>query len=252
MVKYPSALRLSDPLPFSGVEFFPRESMRYMSRIDAGILMRQAREELAEGDGDSLPRDVLALERGATGRDRPPFVAQRGIYRRANLSSRKRIRPVEKSRIHGGQWILTEHGGNPSRIPGEGRDQFVISAFKAGEGEASRAWGNRYRCGTVFEKVNAWLRAHGVEGNKATPHSAKRGGAIVSTSDGIFAASQFFRHGDIATTAAHYADKKTRTVIDMGALLDEENISTLYSPLPTKKRPVTDVKHRKPYEGWAR
>ena len=43
----------------------------------------------------------------------------------------------------------------------------MISALKASEGEASRSWGNRYRCGTVFEKVNAWLRAHGVEGNKA-------------------------------------------------------------------------------------
>ena len=100
------------------------------------------------------------------------------------------------------------------------RDQFVISAFKAGDGEASRAWGNRYRCGTVFERVNAWLRAHGVEGNKALHTLRKEAGAIVATRDGIFAASQFLRHGDIATTAAHYADKKTRTVIDMGTLLE--------------------------------
>ena len=42
----------------------------------------------------------------------------------------------------------------------------------------------------------------------------------MATRDGIFAASQFLRHGDIATTAAHYGTKKTRTVIDMGTLLE--------------------------------
>jgi integrase len=100
------------------------------------------------------------------------------------------------------------------------KGKFVISALKASEGEASRFWGNRYRCVTVFEKVNAWLRAHGVEGNKALHTLRKEAGAIVATRDGIFAASQFLRHGDIAVTAAHYADKKTRTIIDMGTLLD--------------------------------
>ena len=58
------------------------------------------------------------------------------------------------------------------------------------------------------------------EGNKALHVLRKEAGAIVVTREGIFAASQFLRHGDIAVTAAHYADKKTRTVIDIGALLD--------------------------------
>ena len=57
-------LRLPEPLPFAGVEFFPRESMRYTSRIDAGSLMRQAREELAESDPDSFLVMVLALGAG--------------------------------------------------------------------------------------------------------------------------------------------------------------------------------------------
>jgi hypothetical protein len=97
--------------------------------------------------------------------------------------------------------------------------QFVIEAKRAIAGVASRVWGNRYRCVTVFERVNRWLRAHGIEGHKALHVLRKEAGAIVVTREGIFAASQFLRHGDIAVTAAHYADKKTRTVIDMGALL---------------------------------
>ena len=42
VLKFLGTLRLPAPLPFSAVEFFPRESMRYTSRIDAGVLMRQA------------------------------------------------------------------------------------------------------------------------------------------------------------------------------------------------------------------
>ena len=80
------------------------------------------------------------------------------------------------------------------------------------------------------------LRAHGVEGNKAIHTLRKEAGAIVATRDGIFAASQFLRHADIATTAAHYADKKTRTVIDMGALLDEDVLPFI---LPTADQKET-------------
>jgi hypothetical protein len=48
----------------------------------------------------------------------------------------------------------------------------------------------------------------------------------VATRDGIFAAARFLRHAGIEVTAAHYADKKTRTVIDMAALLSSG------SPMP--------------------
>ena len=49
----------------------------------------------------------------------------------------------------------------------------------------------------------------------------KESGSLIPTRDGIFAASRFLRHRDIAVTVAHYADKKTRTAIDVGALLEE-------------------------------
>jgi hypothetical protein len=64
VLKFLGTLRLPAPLPFSAVEFFPRESMRYTSRIDAGVLMRQAREELAESDPDSFLAMLLALAAG--------------------------------------------------------------------------------------------------------------------------------------------------------------------------------------------
>ena len=64
VVKFLGSLRLPQPLPFAGVEFFPRESMRYVSRIDAGALLRQARHELAEADPDGFLAILLALTAG--------------------------------------------------------------------------------------------------------------------------------------------------------------------------------------------
>ena len=92
--------------------------------------------------------------------------------------------------------------------------------------------------------MNAWLRAHGLEGNKAIHTLRKEAGAIVATRDGIFAASQFLRHADIAVTAAHYADKKTRTVIDMGALLGagESKPANVIPMAPKKEGPPTKRK----------
>ena len=236
VVKFLKTLCLPEPLPFAGVEFFPRESMRYMSRIDAGVLMRQAREELAESNPDAFLAMVLALGAGLRRGE-----IDRLLWRDVELAEGRIF--VEESE-YGALKSVDSRGAvdiDKSTVEilrgfqATAKGQFVISALKAGEGEASRSWGNRYRCGTVFEKVNAWLRAHGVEGNKAIHTLRKEAGAIVATRDGIFAASQFLRHADIATTAAHYADKKTRTVIDMGALLDEENISTLFLPTADQK-----------------
>jgi hypothetical protein len=65
VLKFLGALRLPDPLPFRGVEFFPRESMRYTSRIDAGVLMRQAREELAAIGPGQFSGDVAGAGRRA-------------------------------------------------------------------------------------------------------------------------------------------------------------------------------------------
>jgi len=37
----------------------------------------------------------------------------------------------------------------------------------------------------------------------------------------------FLRHADIGVTAAHYADHKERVTVDMGALLNPQNVKTL-------------------------
>ena len=178
VVKFLGALRLPDPLPFSGVEFFPRESMRYTSRIDAGILMRQAREELAEPDPDSFLAMLLALGAGLRRGE-----IDRLLWRNVDFARGRII--IEESE-HG--QLKTEDSRGTVDIDlrtveilrgfqANAAGQFVIKAKRAAAGVASRVWGNRYRCVTVFERVNRWLRAHGINGNKALHVLRKEAGA---------------------------------------------------------------------------
>ena len=184
--------------------------------------MRQAREELAESDPDSFLAMFLALAAGLRRGE-----IDRLLWRNVDFARGRII--IEESEH--GQLKTEESRGTVDIDPrtleilrglqAKAQGQFVIEAKRAIAGEASRAWGNsRYRCLWVFDSVNRWLRAHGIEGHKALHVLRKEAGSIVATRDGIFAASQFLRHRDIAITASVYADKKTRTVIDMGALLD--------------------------------
>ena len=48
----------------SGVEFFPRQSAKYFSRIDAKALLRQARNELAAEDSPAFLVVLVALAAG--------------------------------------------------------------------------------------------------------------------------------------------------------------------------------------------
>jgi len=86
--------------------------------------------------------------------------------------------------------------------------------------EAKRGISYRhYRAAKTFEQVLAWLRANGVKGFKPLHTLRKEAGSMICQQDGLFAASRFLRHADVAITAQHYAVKKERVTIGLGALL---------------------------------
>ena len=90
---------------------------------------------------------------------------------------------------------------------------------------------------------------HGVEGAKPLHTLQKGGGSIIATKAGIHAASQFLRHADIQVTAMHYADHKERVTVDIGALLNPQNITTMPSPPPAPQKETKPyLKHRTQYE----
>src|ERR1043166_5152333 len=55
---------LPEPPPFQSVEFFPRQSAKYFSRIDAKALLTKAQSELAEKDSPAFLVVLIALAAG--------------------------------------------------------------------------------------------------------------------------------------------------------------------------------------------
>ena len=218
VVKFLGSLRLPQPLPFAGVEFFPRESTRYISRIDAGGLLRTAQRKLAGKDPDSFLVILLALVAGL----RRGEIDQL-LWRNVDLDGGRII--VDSSE-HGRLKTPESHG----EVDIDQHTVEILRGFRAGasgkfviEGgdpaNGSRLPWTRYRCEAVFERTTWWLRRHGVEGREAAARLAegKRQPHCVQLRH--LRREQALRHRDIAVTSAFYADKKTRAVVDVAALL---------------------------------
>lgn len=221
VVKFLKTLRLPDPLPFAGVEMFPRESMRYVSKIDAGEILRTAHDKLAEQSPAQFLVILLGVAAGLRRGEIDRLQWDHVDFRRRQIFVEATEAGEVKSDDSRGAVDIDEKTAELLRgFHANADTEFVIDAPQAEEAEFSRPWGLRYRCSSVFEKVNAWLRANGVEGNKPLHTLRKEAGSMIATQHGIFAAAQFLRHSDIKVTAEHYADKKTRTAIDIGKLLD--------------------------------
>lgn len=231
VVKFIPELRLPEPLPFAGVEFYPRQSAKYFSKIDPKELLLAAREELSEKEPAAFLAMILALAAG---------------LRRGEIDSlcwgqvdfnRQLIRVEE-----------TEKGGLKSRdsraeVPIDENVVAILRGFHAklksrdtagvfvvpGTGKAGghKKWGRQYRADAVFTRLTDWLRGKGVDARKPLHELRKELGALVTAEHGIYAASRVLRHADVSTTARHYSDLKTRPVVNVGAWLLPENVARM-------------------------
>ncbi|MCK9590377.1 MAG: tyrosine-type recombinase/integrase, partial [Terrimicrobiaceae bacterium] len=221
--------------PFAKVDFYPRESMKYHSKIDPAILLGKARADLGEANPEAFKILLLALGAGLRRGE-----IDRLLWRQIDLDG---------GEIH---IEVTEAGGLKSAdstakvaidetlcgllrgFKAKADSQYLIEGG-AGEG-GSRAWGQRYRCQDAFDSLLAWLRKNGVEDKRALHTLRKEAGAIIATKSGIYAASRFLRHSDIKTTAQHYADNKERVSIDLGALMPAEGVIPFPSGQPEETK----------------
>ena len=67
------------------------------------------------------------------------------------------------------------------------------------------------RCQPHFRALAAWLREHGVEGDKLIHVLCKEFGSRINEKGDIHAASMALRHADIGITAQFYGDSKRVT-----------------------------------------
>ena len=237
--KFIPNLLLPAPIPFEGVAFYPRESMRYQSKIDPAILLRVAQAKLASANYAKMDEHqerlkheafkVLVLALGA-GLRRGEI--DRLLWRQVDLKAG--VIRIEATEVGD---LKTEDSSGEVAVDGtlsgllqgfraRATSQYVIEGMEEGAA-SSRTWGHAYRCTPVFDFLTAWLRKQGVEGNKPLHTLRKEAGAMIATKKGIYAASRFLRHADIQVTAMHYADHKERVTVDMGALLTPENVTEM-------------------------
>ena len=238
ILKFLPDLRLPDPIPFHEVEFFPRQSAKYFSRIDAKTLLQEAHRELSGSNSPAFLAMLLALSAG---------------LRKGEIDSLQ-WHQVDFNR----QLIRVESTDSASLKTADSRDEVAIDentvailrGFHAkkkghfvidGDGAASgpKKWGQNYRAGAVFDSLTAWLRKHGVTARKPLHELRKELGALVTGEHGIYAASRVLRHSNVATTAAHYSDLKTKPIVNVGGWLLGE-ISQ--KALKTNKKPTGSLK----------
>jgi len=231
--------------PFAKVDFYPRESMKYHSKIDPTILLGQARDDLAEINPEAFKILLLALGAGLRRGE-----IDRLLWRQINLDGGEiHIEVTEAGSLKSADStakvaIDATLCGLLRGYKAKATSQFVIDGG-TGEG-GSRSWGQRYRCQVAFDCLLAWLRQNGVEDRRALHTLRKEAGSIIATKSGIYAAARFLRHSDIKVTAQHYADHKDRVSIDLGALMPAEDII----PFPreskkTKTKSEATTKRRK-------
>jgi integrase len=214
---------LPEPPPFQHVEFFPRQSAKYFSRIDARALLTQARDELAEKDSPAFLVVLIALAAGLRKGEIDTLAwhqidFERGLIRVEHTDTASLKSADSRGEVPIDARVVELLRGFRARATGA----FVI---EGGDGVSGpRMWGRNYRVQNVFDRVTAWLRKHGVTAKKPLHELRKELGALITSEHGIYAASRVLRHADLATTAAHYTDLKTRPTIPVGEWLMPKNV----------------------------
>lgn len=239
IVKFLADYSLPSPLPFAGVEFFPRQSAKYFSRIDPKGLLQAAHTDLAEADAPAFLVMLLALSAGLRRGEIDSLCwhqvdCGRELIRIESTEAASLKTADSRGEVAIDPQVASILQGFKAKATGP----FVIEADGAKGGP--KKWGQHYRAEFVFNRLTAWLRAHGVTARKPLHELRKELGALVTAEHGIYAASRVLRHSNVATTAAHYSDLKTRPVVNVGGWLTPENVTPFPSGQPEEaKKPAT-------------
>ena len=227
ILKFIKTLRLPEPLPFHGVEFFPRQSAKYFSKIDPRKLLQEANDSLAKSDPPAFIAMLLALSAGLRRGEIDSLCWHQIDFGRQLIRVESTDKASLKTADSRGEVPIDEHVVSILRgFHAKAQGDFVIEA-SGGQG-GQKKWGQHYRADFVFTRLTDWLREHGVAARKPLHELRKELGALVTAEHGIYAASRVLRHSDVSTTARHYSDLKTRPVVNIGGWISNaDNVVSL-------------------------
>lgn len=221
---------MPEPLPFAGVKLGKRQNTKYVSRLDAATIIAQARAELA---GVSFRLFVLALLVGLRKREIDTLLWQQVDFAagQIRIEATEFFQPKSEDSI-GTVDLDPETLALLRGWKKQSKGRFVIPAKRPPRYGSTRSY---YRCQSQFAALYRWLRAKGVTARKPLHELRKELGAILASSQGIFAAQSVLRHAHISTTAGYHADKKQRITAGLGVLLADEvgNVVTADFTSPT-------------------
>ena len=211
-------LDLPSPLPFDGVDFYPRESKRYSSTIDAASLYSEAAEELADKHPESWKIFLLALGAGLRRGEIDTLLWEQIDFDRklVRIKTTQYFKP--KSEDSAGEVEIDDELVEILReLYERGSGEFVIESSRDPKPGASYSF---TRAESAFKTLYLWLQNKGVKDSKPLHTLRKEFGSIICQKAGLYAASRLLRHADIAVTASYYLDKKERVTVGIGALAE--------------------------------
>jgi integrase len=214
-------LRLSSPLPFDGVEFEPRQSMKYRSNFNVLDLIKLANKELRPSDPPLYMVFLLGVAAGLRRKE-------------IDLLEWSAFRFKENAiRVEPTQFF---HPKSQDSIAEIQVDPEVMSIFREYHNKAKGAFvipsdripktvtrGDYYRCESHFDTLNAWLRSKGVNTQKPLHTLRKEYGSLINKVHGIHAASKALRHADISVTNNFYTDSRVRVTPGLGKLFSAKS-----------------------------
>ncbi|MBV8330979.1 MAG: tyrosine-type recombinase/integrase [Verrucomicrobia bacterium] len=210
-------LSLPNPLPFDGVDFEPRQSMKYRSEINVAALIKAAKAELRHSLPEAYKVFLLAVGVGLRKKE-------------IDLLEWRSFRWEENViRIEATRYFHPKSEDSIADLP---VDREVMAIFRTYHERAKAPFVIKskrpplpskpqqyYRCEPIFEEVNSWLRKYGVDGGKPLHTLRKEYGSLLTRSYGIHAASRALRHADLRTTSEHYSDSTARVTPGIGRLI---------------------------------
>ncbi len=233
-------MELPSPLPFDGVEFFPRQSMRYVSTINVQKVIAEAGTQLATTDSEAFKAFILCLFAGL----------------RRNEADKLRWSSVDLDagfiRIETHEHFAPKAETSLAEIPLDAEVIPILRGMKAKAPQAeyvlegvnpktSLTW-RPYRADETFTRLGAWLKTQGVNSRTPLHTLRKEAGSLICQKDGLFAASRFLRHADVAITAQHYAAQKDRVTIGLGSMLTPQASNVIGADFKTN---VTKAANRR-------
>jgi integrase len=211
------ALALPRPLPFEGVEFEARQSMKYRSEIDVEKLIAHARLEVEHNDPEAYKVFLLAVGLGLRRKEIdllewPSFRWNENVVR---IEPTRYFHPKSEDSI-ADLPVDPELMDVFRKYFAESKGSFVIRSHRPPLPPRPHQY---FRCDPIFDRLVVWLRKHGLNGNKPLHTLCKEYGSLLTRRYGIHAASRALRHADLRTTSEHYSDSTARVTPGVGRLL---------------------------------